>query len=934
MILIALALFCVGIPSVRADITSPTPTPDHPFGWRGDGSGRYPTANPPTTWERRMITPLTEVRSFAGKPIDPAVQGEPLKRAKGTFQPLEWLVLAPIPGQTDENKSLQEPIIANEATLAPAAGDHLRGLTWKAIRNTRGIDFFAALGTLEGTHVALLYASIYSPSEAEFGFQCGGNHGAWALFLNGKSENGWEQARHPLHAGWNQLLLKVVLRNRESDSRVEPQLYPFPGPHLSYATKNIPWVRTMPGPSFAMPLMVGDKLFVTSEPNDLICLDKTSGKVLWMRSDTLWHAVIGTEPTVVHLKIISVSPQTLTLVSDAPLDPAAAGAYQISGATLLKAEVSPHGSTIRLTCADHWPWKEGDDATISWVLKTASGKPADGTIQFVYQPGRILGDGSIHELLFGPIRTGSDPGKTMHAGPDEGIDEELRPRGDWKRSASVDGIFNLNTICGEHQNCVAPAIVHLFSARDQAARLLISSDDGIRVHLNGKFVFASPNGRWFGAGPEKIGPVALHRGWNVLRLDVIQGSGDWAVSISVMDETGQKPAAEVTYQANPPGEPDPAVVEDQSPLEQLRPMAEKLERMNADYVADGGDEKLHDLRRKLAQELTDHVKKIDRAYGVSLGWGGGNSTATPCSDGKFVYVWRGETGVLSCYDVNGNPRWRRFQHTGDDAEHGFNSSPIIAGDVIGLIGGARVFGFDRATGRTLWRQRYPHPCYASLVAAKIEGQDVFVTPVGMILRAADGKVLQKAFGLYDGECASAALDGDNFYIVARGGFCAAQLPRSLAPDPGDSMRGRLAPEAIQDSETYPVGSPLCDGGLVYFTHSGWSGHQWPILFVVDPAKPAIVYSQRLDLTPEIHYAPDGAGVAASLALGGKNLYVMANRGETIVFKTGTRYEQIAKNTIESIGHDGRQEITESTPIFDGGRMYYRGEYNLYCIGMK
>ncbi|HZE99353.1 MAG TPA: PQQ-binding-like beta-propeller repeat protein [Planctomycetota bacterium] len=29
------------------------PTPDKPYGWRGDGSGRYPGATPPTKWERR-----------------------------------------------------------------------------------------------------------------------------------------------------------------------------------------------------------------------------------------------------------------------------------------------------------------------------------------------------------------------------------------------------------------------------------------------------------------------------------------------------------------------------------------------------------------------------------------------------------------------------------------------------------------------------------------------------------------------------------------------------------------------------------------------------------------------------------------------------------------------------------------------------------------
>ena len=49
-----------------------------------------------------------------------------------------------------------------------------------------------------------------------------------------------------------------------------------------------------------------------------------------------------------------------------------------------------------------------------------------------------------------------------------------------------------------------------------------------RVHLNGKFIFASPNGRWMDAGPEKISPLPLRQGWNALRIDVVQGGGDWA----------------------------------------------------------------------------------------------------------------------------------------------------------------------------------------------------------------------------------------------------------------------------------------------------------------------------------------------------------------------------------------------------------------------
>ncbi len=923
--------------AVSADITSPNPTPDHPQGWRGDGTGRYPNASAPVTWERRMITPLAELRSIAGKAADGApAGGEFMRRAKGTFQPIEWLVLAPIAApaaERDENKTLDAPANVDEARVMPVAGDRVGDLAWKPVRITRGVDLFTLLGPVEGNHVAYLFASVFAPRAADFGFRCEGNHGNWRFHLNGKLENGWDQAHHHLNVGWNRLLLKVVLRSRESNSGIEPELYPFTGPELTYATKNIAWTQPTPGPSYAMPLIVGDKLFVTSEPNDLICLDKRTGKLLWMRSDTLWQAAVDSElPSPPTLELVGVSDRSLTFATKSSLDPGVAtsvASYQIEGATVTKAELSPHGTTVRLISDAPWRWNVGETAKVRVDLKTTSGTAIESPVTFTFQLGRPMTAGPLRELGVGAARSGIDPTKVLRAP----ADEPIQPAGASRRCTSVDGVFDLNEIVGKRINSVVPVETYLFSSAARSVRLAIHCDDGVRVHANGAFVFASPTGKWLGAAADVTPPIALTPGWNALRLDVVQGSGDWGVSIEVLDAEGGKPAEGISYRATAANAPEPAGVEDRAPLDALRPMAETLNKLNDQYVATP-EEKLNDRRRKLAQNLTDQVKKIDRRYGVSLGWGGGNSTPTPCSDGKWVYVWRGETGVLSCYDLEGNCRWQRFQHTGDDAEHGFNSSPIIAGNVIALIGGAKVFGFDRTTGRTLWKQRYPHPCYASLAAARVAGEDVFVTPVGMILRAVDGKVVQKAFGRFDGECASPVLDEDRFYLVARAGFCTGRLPAALGGDLNVEPINRLAPEAIQDMETYPVGSPLCDGGLVYFTHSGWSGHQWPILFVADPTKPGIIYQHRLDLTPEIHYAPDGAGVAASLTLAGKHLYVMANRGETIVCKPGRAFEQEAKNTIESVGRDGRQEITESTPIFDGDRMYYRGEYNLYCISSK
>jgi len=48
--------------------------------------------------------------------------------------------------------------------------------------------------------------------------------------------------------------------------------------------KNIVWKTPMPGPSFSQPIVVGDKVFTLADPNWLICLSASDGKILWQKA--------------------------------------------------------------------------------------------------------------------------------------------------------------------------------------------------------------------------------------------------------------------------------------------------------------------------------------------------------------------------------------------------------------------------------------------------------------------------------------------------------------------------------------------------------------------------------------------------------------------------------------------------------------------------
>jgi hypothetical protein len=150
-------------------------------------------------------------------------------------------------------------------------------------------------------------------------------------------------------------------------------------------------------------------------------------------------------------------------------------------------------------------------------------------------------------------------------------------------------------------------------------------------------------------------------------------------------------------------------------------------------------------------------------------------------------------------------------------------------------------------------------------------------------------------------------------------------------------------------------SPVIHAGLGYVVSCDG------VLAVFDVATREGVYRKALpaDL---FHGAHARQNFGASVTLAGSCIYLMGSTGVTIVIKPGRKYEELARNRIQclaqaaffpegqrrlfkgrTLGNYGYfawnpqycpeyQECTmTSTPIFEGGRMYFRGEENLYCI---
>jgi len=60
-------------------------------------------------------------------------------------------------------------------------------------------------------------------------------------------------------------------------------------------TQNIVWQTELPGPSAASPIVVGGRIFVTADHCDLVCLEKRTGRILWIRTASPYDAATAGE---------------------------------------------------------------------------------------------------------------------------------------------------------------------------------------------------------------------------------------------------------------------------------------------------------------------------------------------------------------------------------------------------------------------------------------------------------------------------------------------------------------------------------------------------------------------------------------------------------------------------------------------------------------
>ncbi|HUW58835.1 MAG TPA: PQQ-binding-like beta-propeller repeat protein [Planctomycetota bacterium] len=284
-------------------------------GWRGDGTGRFPDAEAPLTWSRISKT-VADLRNSAAK-LDEADLGRARAIPHGTIR--EWLILGPLPvdAEATEKALVEAEQIEREAQLQPAEGDKVGEVGWKKVETTGTMLHFNE--HIEGLDDQVVYACTYlhSPQARRVFLQLGMSAGKFWVngeMLFSRLKSGDERPNCKtvvtLRKGWNTILVKTLANKKGQQfggstpgtAYVKLSLYGV-DPDETFETTHILWQARLPEAgvvfkqrfSCFQPIIVGDRVFVASDPGFLICYDKNTGRRLWMHDTTAYDFVTDEE---------------------------------------------------------------------------------------------------------------------------------------------------------------------------------------------------------------------------------------------------------------------------------------------------------------------------------------------------------------------------------------------------------------------------------------------------------------------------------------------------------------------------------------------------------------------------------------------------------------------------------------------------------------
>jgi outer membrane protein assembly factor BamB len=373
-------------------------------GWRGNGTGLWPDAKTPLEWYRLPRGALEGMCATAKRPTGPG-PGESTPIEKGLLR--EWLVLGPFPVD-DSVRDFDRAFLGDEAAAEPPSAGTVSGKAWTAA--TVPPDDIMVFGTAElpwldlakvvggrRNQVAYAHTYVFSPRGGPARVVVDHGHGL-KVWLNGRVVYREPErrialgyyvslSRHELQhldqasprfdvtlrKGWNRLLLKLSSSNRDDFKDMRCVLRIMDPPDVPYESKNIRWMTPLPHRSTSTPILVGDRLFVMAEPDELLCLDKKDGRILWTAAINYYEALTPEERRAQPAFAERIDP----LVAKLRAETVAVKRVRLRSA-IQKALVDIDAERFRIAANDHF---EGHFGIVGFTMPTPV---SDGTHVYVW----------------------------------------------------------------------------------------------------------------------------------------------------------------------------------------------------------------------------------------------------------------------------------------------------------------------------------------------------------------------------------------------------------------------------------------------------------------------------------------------------------------------------------------------------------------------
>lgn len=356
--------------------------------------------------------------------------------------------------------------------------------------------------------------------------------------------------------------------------------------------------------------------------------------------------------------------------------------------------------------------------------------------------------------------------------------------------------------------------------------------------------------------------------------------------------------------------------------------------------ADGDDLVLICLNSDNGEQLWQ--KKVTSGNENARAGEGNSASPSPSTDGKHVWVFF-STGVLACYDFDGNEAWKfdvgdRFGTI--DIQFGMTSTPVLHGDhlYLQLIHGrmdkrddtrtGKIVKLEKSSGETVWE-------YERVTDAFFECKHSYASPFiyedgdqkFLVAHGADcttghsletGKELWRVVGLNGPTELNPRYD-ETFRFVASPAVVpgaiiipTAKNGPTVAIDVDKKLDGKIGAEqeAVKWalSQTPDVSIPLVVDGLVYLLHKDGK------LQCVELESGKEIYFER---THSVQHR------VSPIYADGK-IYICAKDGICTVIRAGRDFEILASNDM------GGEPITAS-PIVADGTLFIRTYEAVYAI---